>query len=314
MKAQLGKPTGLALALLATLLATFLAMGIYTVAQADGHSADRSFSATEVAPDGAVITVTITLTEYDEPGVVRDALQGGFTLVDESVKVFSDSGRVSRGVIDNSAGQVAVVFNRADITRITYMVTPPSDAGDSDPPTFVGAFLDPTGEMVIGGDDMITVTAATTGVNGDGTDVVQPKATTKTTPGSNQSLTLEADVDFTSTDSITVNLEDFGVPSSIAPAQISMDVVGGDAESTTGTGANPSDVEVDGTKVTLVGPYETGGNNPVNLAAQGTSITKIVFRRAAGITLPIRDGDYDIKVSTLPHPRTRARVTEEKTW
>ena len=127
-------------------------------------------------------------------------------------------------------------------------------------------------------------------------------ATTKTTPGSNQSLTLEADVDFTSTDSITVNLEDFGVPSSIAPAQISMDVVGGDAESTTGTGANPSDVEVDGTKVTLVGPYETGGNNPVNLAAQGTSITKIVFRRAAGITLPIRDGDYDIKVSTSSTP------------
>ena len=29
MKAQLGKPTGLALALLATLLATFLAMGVF---------------------------------------------------------------------------------------------------------------------------------------------------------------------------------------------------------------------------------------------------------------------------------------------
>ena len=146
---------------------------------------------------------------------------------------------------------------------------------------------------------MVTVAADATGTTDP---TVQPKATTKTTPGSNQSLTLEADVDFTSTDSITVNLEDFGVPSSIAPAQISMDVVGGDAESTTGTGANPSDVEVDGTKVTLVGPYETGGNNPVNLAAQGTSITKIVFRRAAGITLPIRDGDYDIKVSTSSTP------------
>ena len=127
--------------------------------------------------------------------------------------------------------------------------------------------------------------------------VVNP-ATSRATPGSNQSLSLEADVDFTSTDSITVNLKDFGVPSSIAPAQISMDVVGADTGSTTGTGANPSDVEVDGTKVTLVGPYETGGNNPVNLAAQGSSVTKIVFRRAAGITLPIRHGDYDIKVST----------------
>ena len=38
MKAQLGRPTGLALALLATLLATFLAMGVFSVAQANEHS------------------------------------------------------------------------------------------------------------------------------------------------------------------------------------------------------------------------------------------------------------------------------------
>ena len=45
MKAQLGKPTGLALALLATLLATFLAMGVFAVAQAQtSHSATRSIS------------------------------------------------------------------------------------------------------------------------------------------------------------------------------------------------------------------------------------------------------------------------------
>ena len=34
MKAQLGRPTGLALALLATLLATLLAMGAFSVVQA----------------------------------------------------------------------------------------------------------------------------------------------------------------------------------------------------------------------------------------------------------------------------------------
>ena len=44
MKAQLGRPTGLALVLLATLLATFLAMGVFSVAQASEHSAIRSFS------------------------------------------------------------------------------------------------------------------------------------------------------------------------------------------------------------------------------------------------------------------------------
>ena len=50
MKAQLGKPTGLALALLAALLATFLAMGVFSVAQAQTElSATRSFSATTVA-------------------------------------------------------------------------------------------------------------------------------------------------------------------------------------------------------------------------------------------------------------------------
>ena len=43
MKAQLGKPTGLALALLATLLATFLAMGVFPVAQANEHSATEVF-------------------------------------------------------------------------------------------------------------------------------------------------------------------------------------------------------------------------------------------------------------------------------
>ena len=41
MKAQLGRPTGLALALLSTLLATFLAMGVFSVALAQStHSAE----------------------------------------------------------------------------------------------------------------------------------------------------------------------------------------------------------------------------------------------------------------------------------
>ena len=47
MKAQLGKPTGLALALLATLLATFLAMGVFSVALANEHSATSRSLSTE---------------------------------------------------------------------------------------------------------------------------------------------------------------------------------------------------------------------------------------------------------------------------
>ena len=46
MKAQLGKPTGLVLALLTTLLAAFLAMGVFSVAQAQpmSHSAEQEFA------------------------------------------------------------------------------------------------------------------------------------------------------------------------------------------------------------------------------------------------------------------------------
>ena len=292
MKAQLGKPTGLALALLATLLATFLAMGVFSVAQANEHSATRSFSATTVAP-GAEITVTIALSAYGDGGSVAETLPQGFSLVSGSVELVGGG-----GFVRPSGNQVRIVLAGEGVTSVSYKVTAPSSAGG--PHGFSGNFVNFDGESeAVGGMSMVTVAEDDTGTTDP---TVQPKATTRTTPGSNQSLSLEADVDFTSTDSITVNLKDFGVPSSIAPAQISIDVGEGDAESTTGTGANPSDVEVDGTKVTLVGPYETGGNNPVNLAAQGTSITKIVFRRAAGITLPIRDGDYDIKVSTSSTP------------
>ena len=288
MKAQLGKPTGLALALLAALLATFLAMGVFSVAQANEHSATRSFSATTVTPGGEV-TVTITLSEYGVGGSVAETLPQGFSLVSGSVELVGGG-----GFVRPSGNQVRIVLAGEGVTSVSYKVTAPSSAGG--PHGFSGRFVNFDGESeAVGGMSMVTVAEDDTGTTDP---TVQPKATTRTTPGSNQSLSLEANVDFTSTDSITVNLKDFGVPSSIAPAQISMDVVGADTGSTTGTGANPSDVEVDGTKVTLVGPYETGGNSPVNLAAQGTSITKIVFRRAAGITLPIRHDDYDIKVST----------------
>ena len=303
MKAQLGRPTGLALALLATLLATFLAMGVFPVAQAQTDpSATRSISPTEVAPGGQVVISIDVMGENDE-GVVRELLPEGFSLVAH------DFFGPERSVLQ-TGNEVAFISRTGSggVPSYTYTVKAPDTAGTF---TFSGNFGGKANgtefpRVAIGGASMVDVVAPTTtggngDGNGDGTDVVNP-ATAKTTPGSNQSLMLEADVDFTSTDSITVNLKDFGVPSSIAPAQISMDVVGAATGSITGTGANPSDVEVEGTKVTLVGPYETGGNNPVNLAAQGTSITKIVFRRAAGITLPIRDGDYDIKVSTSSTP------------
>ena len=80
MKAQLGKPTGLALALLSTLLATLFAMGVFSVALANEHSASRSFSATTVTPGGTLV-VTITLPDYGRIRVVMETLPQGFSLV-----------------------------------------------------------------------------------------------------------------------------------------------------------------------------------------------------------------------------------------
>ena len=90
MKAQLGKQTGIALALLATLLATLFSMGVFSVAQADTHSATRSFSADTVQPGGE-ITVTIAIADYGRSGVVEETLPEGFTFAS------SDSGPPQRG-------------------------------------------------------------------------------------------------------------------------------------------------------------------------------------------------------------------------
>ena len=79
MKSQLGKPTGLALALLSTLLATFLAMGVFSVALADNHSATRSFSTTAVAL-GDDVVVTIKASNYGSFGNVKETVPEGFSM------------------------------------------------------------------------------------------------------------------------------------------------------------------------------------------------------------------------------------------
>ena len=278
MKAQLGRPTGLALLLLSTLLATFLAMGVFSVAQANAHNAERSFSANTVAP-GAELVVTIALTDYGRAGGVEETLPEGFTFVS------SGSGGDTKG-----ENQVAFVL-LSTVESVSYTVTATNVEDTYD---FSGTFTfgSPPTTVDVGGDTTVTVAADATGGNGGGTDEVNV-ATTKTTPGSNQSLRVRGMVLYGATDNITVNLKDFGVPSSIDPAHVVVTQVGS---------ANPTDVEVDGTKVTLIAPFDPAGATPPNLSGAVTDVTTIDFRRAAGITLPIRHGDYDIKVSTVDTP------------
>ena len=285
MKAQLGKPTGLALALLATLLATFLAMGVFSVAQANEHGAIRSFSDTTVAP-GATdpITVTITLkNEYQETGVVRDELQGGFSLVSDSVRVFSDSGQVTTRVIDNSVNRLDVVFARTDIKRITYMVTAPSDSGESDPPAFAGKFVDGSGERDITGDSMVTVAAATNGGNGEtGTGIElntqEPGAAVQIT------ITDSADPAILPDEQIEMDLSGFSVPATIADSDISI--------SSEGYRGNPSNVVVSGSTVTMTVPNVKANGDDQRESVRGDYTIRI--KQSAGVTNAASGGEKTV--------------------
>ena len=289
MKAQLGRPTGLALALLATLLATLLAMGAFSVAQAQTDpSATRTLSATSVLPGGEVM-VTINVVGNHDSGVITETWPEEFSFVSVSTNIYSVDSivRGNRIVVSNGTGQVPASF--------TYTLEAPQEPGG--PYSFVGNFAGQVGGVEFSDDiqdgQMVTVAAApTNGGNGDGNGDAGEvnEATDKTEPGSNQSLKVQGDVVYGPTDNIFVNLKDFGVPSSIDPSHVLV-TRGMDS-------ASPSDVEVDGTKVTLVAPFDPETAGTGNLSAREGVTTIIDFRRAAGITLPIRHGEYDVKVST----------------
>ena len=143
MKAQLGKQTGLALALLATLLATLFAMGVFSVAQADGHSATRSITPNPVALGGQ-ITVTIELADFAAGGVVEDTYPSGYTLA--SAGDFTERGNTGVSYLILAAGQSA---------SVSYTLTAPTTAGES--PAFSGTFASAGDAVPIGGDPTVTV-------------------------------------------------------------------------------------------------------------------------------------------------------------
>ena len=290
MKAQLGKPTGLALALLAMLLATFLAMGAFSVAQANEHSATRSFSATTVAP-GAEITVTIALSAYGGGGSVAETLPAGFTLNSRSVEW--DGG----GAFDRSTDtQVRVVLLDEGVTSVSYKVTAPSSAGG--PHGFSGNFVNFDGESeAVGGVSMVTVAAATNGGNGEpGTGITL----SSTTAGAAVQVVIKASADTakTSANDITVNLAKFGVPTSIPERSI---IIGDDsAAGHTGNTARyigePGSVTVSGTKVTLslYARFPGSSNDSAGTLEGGYTIT---FKQSAGITNPPVAGTATVTVS-----------------
>ena len=297
MKAQLGRPTGLALALLATLLAALLAMGAFSVAQASEHSATRSFSpATTVAPE-TEMTVTIELSAYGGIGSVAEMLPTGFILDYDSVDW--EGGRAFDASEDNV---VRVLFRSGGVTSVTYKVTAPSEPGG--PFEFTGNFVNSAGESegildASGGASMVTVEAATSGENGDDgdepaeEDAPDPVKLSSDVAGDTVQVTVrgKAEAPITSATDITIDLKKFGVPSAIQERSVNI------ADDDSGPGnyvGEPQSVTVNGTKVTLALYSRFPGAE--DSAGTITGAYTVTIKQSAGITNPIVAGTATITV------------------
>ena len=280
MKAQLGKPTGLALALLAALLTTFFAMGVFSVAQAQTstHSASRSFSATTVAPGGEVV-VTINVSGYGNYGVVEETLPTGFSYVDSN----GANGRVT-------GDRVEFLLIGGSVDNFTYTVTASDTEGsyrfDGDFETRVdGADI----SVDIGGATTVTVAAATNGGNGGGNG--EPGSAIKLSsqePGAAVQITINASTAMAimPNQDITVDLSGFSVPETIAGSAIDI--------SSDGFDGNPSNVLVSGSKVTMTVP---------NVKASGADQEKSVM------------GNYSIRIKQSAGVKNAASGGEKTvTW
>ena len=195
--------------------------------------------------------------------------------------------------VEESAGDTIELAANEITADTDYTFTVGADyVTDAENPT--GGFTNPdsadTFEVIFRQGTIIPAGTAPFSVN---VPVVKYEPTSSNEAASGQSLKVRGYVDYSDADDITVNLNKFGVPSSIDADQIVVEV--GDYS------ANPSDVEIDGSKVTLVAPFEYDdevSKTTEKLDASVTDLTIITFRRAAGITLPTLHDDYDIKVST----------------
>ena len=264
------------------------ALGIFTfsaaqpvAAQTTSDHVSRSFSATQVAPGGTV-DVTITVTT-GLGATVTETLTEGW--------VYESASSVVEDVIAVTESGQTVSFFVFNGDPVTYTVTAPDTDGSG---TFSGTFsaLGVSG-VKIGGPTTVTVGTVATG----GDDEYNPdtdadsRATDSTTPGSNQSLEVESAIAHTVGDNIIVKLSSFGVPGNIDAGDVRIKL-------TQFESGFASDIEVDGTTVALLGPVVDSDGD--NVAADGgnNDPNTITFRRGAGITLPIRHGDYDVEVAS----------------
>ena len=285
MKVQLGKQTGLALALLSTLLATLFAMGVYTVAQAQ-TAPTRSFSSNTVEA-GGTLDVTIAIAGFN--GQVVETLPDGFTYVSSSF-VPAANGRVSDAI------EPELIFTVFAASSITYTVMAP-DPLPAGAQTFSGV-VRPIGEseVTIGGENSVN----------DPEPAETPTPTAQPTPPQSASLTTDKASSATRltitgsgaqlggvgpNDEIVINLASFGLPGSINEADVTLD----DGSHT----ANPQSVSVSGSDITLLlGKFDANlpNDDAANQIGADDGDITIIIRDRAGIMTPSKAGDYEVKV------------------
>ena len=290
MKAQLGKQTGVALALLAALLATLYAMGVFSVAQAQ-TSPTRSFSSDTVAAGGS-LDVTITLAGFN--GQVVETLPAGFTYESST---FVGNGRetgvlMSRRLFSRSSGQRCV----------TYTVTAPDPLPEG-AQTFSGV-VRPIGaaEVSIGGASSV-----------NDPEPVEPEmpvmaevALSSKTPGAAVQITLSAEAaeDIMPNEDIQVDLSAFSVPSTIAASAIDIS-----SEAFRGT---PSNVVVSGKKVTITVPNVRANGDAQDHPVSGAYSIRI--KQSAGVTNPASGGEKTVKwVENFPNDADAANQEAKTT-
>ena len=268
------------------------ALGIFTFsgtqsvsAQAISTDVVRSFGEPEVAADGTVtVDVTITVSNLFL-AVVTETLPDGWDYVSASI---------AEGGVTVSGQMVS--FSVLGGEPVTYTVSAPNMAESG---TFSGTaeFTRVRGEAAItetvGGATTVTVGTDVNGGDDDtGAEAVvlttekASSATRLTIMGSGSQLG-----EVGPGDEIVINLDKFGLPGSIAEADVTID----DGNNT----ANPRSVSVSGSNITLqLGKFD--GDQPnshdSNIIDSSDNEITITIRDRAGITTPVKAGDYTVKV------------------
>ena len=304
MNSIVGKSTGIALLMAAAMLAALFAMGVFSAtgvgATTDGHtethaamldnlevySGDASSSAAnDILPDD---------TGIDGTAAAPAAAGYTVTIPDVTVRAITLDLSAEPGTeiteVSGATGMVAYTAFGGDEVTEGFL---PSDTESVEFPVVVPLTEGAVSRLVVTVSDAVAETGDDGLIHTESEYVINVVHTvspsSSKTAGAAVRLALQALITASEGDEITIDLTDFGLPTTIDPDDVTI---------TNGTiTGNPSDVVVSGSKVSL---YFTD-LSPDDDATAGQTITggtsTITFRQRAGITNPTTAGSYGIKIA-----------------